>query len=192
MNPANATSGSGTATMSRSEPSKDNPEDQAPSPSTPSNVLTEAQYLQQQQAAALSALTGALKDMTRGLGQTADPRRWMQTHPWMTLVSAAVAGFAAAAVAVPSKEQQALKKLEAIERALYSHRNGHQGPEEKRPSDGDGAKKSGGFLATILHELLGAAKPLIMTLLSSHMGGAQVPQTETVDAADRGTPNYPV
>ena len=54
-----------------------------------------------------------------------DPRAWMRAAPWTTLAAAAVTGFVAAAAAVPSKEQQALKRLREIEKALNSNGRPH-------------------------------------------------------------------
>ncbi|HZL33870.1 MAG TPA: hypothetical protein VFC78_01090 [Tepidisphaeraceae bacterium] len=166
---------------------------QAPSPATPSKTLSEAQYLEQQQAAAKSAISNAFSDVRAELLKTADPRVWVKSHPWMMVASAAVAGFTAAAVAVPSKEQQALKKLESIERALYGARsNGHSrhGPAE---AENDGkSKKEGGFLNTLLHELVGAVKPAIISLLTAGMTQAGQPSAEEVaDAARRGAAEQP-
>lgn len=88
----------------------------------------------------------------------------MKSHPWITLTSAAVAGFAAAATVVPSKEQQARHKLHAMERAMHrakaaeasSNGNGHDGNEKR------------GFIAMILHELFQAIKPAVISLISTH------------------------
>jgi hypothetical protein len=118
--------------------------------------------LEQQQSAAKAAIADAFGELKRDLARGADPRVWMKSHPWLTLASAAVAGFAATAAAVPSKEQQALDKLEAMERALNA---------AKHPaSHGNGDhKKQGGLLSTLIHELVGAIKPVLMTLLSTHL-----------------------
>jgi len=62
------------------------------------------------------------QDIKAKLGQGVDPKAWAREHPWVTIGAAAVAGFAATAALVPSKEEQALKKLAAIERALNAGR----------------------------------------------------------------------
>ena len=52
------------------------------------------------------------------LAEGADPRLWARQYPWATLGVSAIAGFVATSILVPSREQQALKKLAEIERAL--------------------------------------------------------------------------
>lgn len=59
--------------------------------------------------------------MRRQLQAGADPKRLTREHPWIAVGTAAVAGFVGAMVAVPSKEDAALKRLARIERALNSH-----------------------------------------------------------------------
>src|SRR4051812_4191998 len=81
----------------------------------PATTLTEAQYLIKQQADAKKAISRTIDGLKSDLVQAADPRAWMQVHPWATMAASAVAGFAATAAVVPSKEQQALKRLEKLE-----------------------------------------------------------------------------
>ena len=102
--------------------------------------------------------------------KTADPRAWMNVHPWATLGVAAVAGFATAATVVPSKEQQALRKLRELEEAL--ERKEH--PER----DGTGRRKSalgglGGFVYRII-------QPMVISTLTGFLSGkaAAEPSTE--------------
>ena len=103
--------------------------------------------------------------MKLDLAKGVDPRAWVKTHPWITLASAAAAGFAAAAAVVPSKEEQALKRLAAIERAL----DGSNGRHEHATANGDHSHEHTGFVGMILKELVGIVKPLLTTLLASHL-----------------------
>jgi hypothetical protein len=100
----------------------------------------------------------------------------MRNHPWLTLAASAVAGFAASAALVPSKEEQALKKLAKIERAL------NPAPPPKRKadddasaSDGDGttAYKSGrsSFARTLLGEVIKAVQPAVVSMLTAGVAG---------------------
>jgi len=104
----------------------------------------------------------------------------MKTHPWMTLASAAVAGFAAAAATIPSKEEQALKKLAAIEKAIHGHRvepaNGHE-------ADGPSKKEPGGFMALVLREVIGAVKPAAIALLTAHLSPQAPPPSPQADSS---------
>ena len=165
----------------------------APDPSTSSKKLSETQYLEQQQAAAKSAIANAFADVRTELFKTADPKLWVKSHPWMMVASAAVAGFAAAAVAIPSKEQQALKKLESIERALYGARaNGHARQASPEPHDDGKPKKEGGFVTTLLHELIGAIKPAVISMITAGMAQSGQPSPEEVaDAARRAAVEQP-
>src|SRR5579864_8012996 len=106
-NPGSGSSSGGTSATKQSEPS-------APSPDTPPAELSESEYLAQQAHNAQLAMSKAWQDIKLRLGQGVDPRAWAHEHPWMALGAAAVAGFVATATIVPSREQQALKKLAAI------------------------------------------------------------------------------
>lgn len=101
------------------------------------------------------------------LGQGVTPGEWAKEYPWITVGAAAVAGFVATAALVPSKEEQALKKLAAIERALNP-----AVPREEDHSNGHGEKKGSSLMATILHEALNIAKPMLLSLMSASIGGA--------------------
>ena len=169
MNPANATNATGSGTTSTSAPI---PESGA------KPALTEAEFLEHQAAAARTAIVDALADLKTDLATGADPRVWMKSHPWITLASAAVAGFAAAAAVVPSRERQALKKLERIERALHAGRKHYEN------GDGAAAEKTehGGLIAKLLHEVFGVIKPAVISLIASHFAAPQS-ATEAEEAA---------
>lgn len=88
----------------------------------------------------------------------------------MALGAAAVGGFAAATILTPSKEEQALKKLERLEDALLPERREMR---EKLKAEAD-AKTKGkeapskpGIGATIVRELLGVIKPAIMSAIAA-------------------------
>jgi hypothetical protein len=145
--------------------------------------LSESEYLKQQGEAARNAIAKAFEDLKSDLGHGVDPREWIKTHPWITLASATVAGFAAAATVVPSKEEQALRKLQAIERAIHGERpkseNGHAAAE------GDQKKETGGLMALILRELIGAVKPVIVAAVAAKMS----PQDPPPPPPDADAPN---
>src|SRR6187455_580325 len=72
--------------------------------------LTEAQFLQQQAELAKAAIARTFQRFAAELGQGANPIEWAKEYPWISVGAAAVAGFVAANVLIPSKEDQALKK----------------------------------------------------------------------------------
>jgi hypothetical protein len=129
----------------------------------PAAALDEGAYLRHQSAQAKAAISGALADLKTDLAKGVDPRLWMKSHPWVTLASAAVAGFATAAAVVPNREEQALRKLAAIQRAVDGARNGN-GKGESAP-----AQEHSGFVGTMLKELVGIVKPIALTLLTEHL-----------------------
>jgi hypothetical protein len=135
-------------------------------------ALTEAEFLQQEANDAKTALVHAIGQLKSQVAAGIDPRGLVKDHPWLTLSGVAAASFAATTVAVPSKEQQALRKLAAIEAAIHrkapeaAKRNGHG--EEK-------AERS--LLAMVLVELLGVFKPVISELFANFIR----PQKESDD-----------
>jgi len=165
----------------------------------------ESAYLVRQQQLARQAMSRALGDLFSFGKQAADPGKVMASHPWVTLASSAAAGFAAAAVAVPSKEQQALRKLAKIEKALnlnpperHAH-NGKAAAANGAANAGDGndaagksgeqAYKSGrsSLMRAILGEMIGALKPAIVSLLTAGVTGAVAkPSPEEMQAAAGG------
>jgi hypothetical protein len=157
MNADNPASGSSSAATSGKKPN-------APEPDAPPQKLSEAEFLAQQAQTARLAIEQAWHDIKSRLGQRVDPKAWAQEHPWITVSAAAVAGFVATATLVPSKEQQALNKLAAIERALN--------PAPPEGSNGDGKKENRSILGAILIEAVGALRPVIASLLSANLGGA--------------------
>ncbi len=129
----------------------------------------------------------ASSEMKAWLVQSVSPIQWTRQHPWIGLSAGAVAGFVAATMAVPSKEQQALRKLRRIEAALNPSREARQ---ENGKSDRDHDskdKKKGSLLGTLLHELAGAAGPLLMSVLNSQNAQAGAGQGQPAGpSADAG------
>src|SRR3982750_3531661 len=116
MSYANETSASGSATT--------RPTAQSPKAKSTSEVkkelkdLSEADFLTAQQANAKAAIAHTLREVKSDLANAANLRQVHEQHPWMTTAGAAVAGFVAATMLVPSKEETALKKLARWEKAL--------------------------------------------------------------------------
>jgi hypothetical protein len=144
---------------------------------------SEAMFLKEQSANAKAAIKQAIGDFGRGLGHGVDPRAWTQQYPWMSLGAAAVAGFVAASAVVPSKEQQALKRLERIEKALHPEQ--HEPKHERVESDGKKVEKKG-FLSAIAGDLIKAVGPALASALTAGMT-AQA----TTEAATDGNGHAP-
>src|SRR3954447_17814811 len=82
--------------------------------------LSEADFLKAQEANAKAAISATVREMKDDLLKAANVRQVFEQHPILTTAGAAVAGFVAAAVLIPSKEESALKKLARWERALLA------------------------------------------------------------------------
>ena len=132
-----------------------------------------------------------IDDLKHELATSADPRAWMQVHPWATMGAAAVAGFVAASVMVPSKEQQALKRLAAIEKALNPKRD----PVDAA-ANGDSAQKveagKESFLAGLAGQVLRAVQPVLMSAITAGITAKTVqPEKPTGGAPPQGYESPP-
>lgn len=127
----------------------------------------------------------AWKELKTRFGQGVAPQAWAKEYPWITVGAAAVAGFVAASTLIPSKEEQALKKLAAIERALHPH------PPQPEPANGHGKKEGKSVIGSILHEVLAIARPAIVSMMTANLGGAAVPpDAAAADEADESPPRH--
>ena len=114
-------------------------------------------------------------------------RAWVKRHPWATLGVAAIAGFAAAEVIVPSAEQKAIKHLAAMEAAIRretekntkSDTNGHA------PTPESTEKIHHKLLSTLAFAALQATKPLLTTLLAGIVSRPE-PQSEHLNGDPNG------
>ena len=186
MKTANETSATSTATTSRSEPENKSIKP-APKPGEPAPKTDEAAFLAQQAADAKAAMTRALSEIGTSLGQSVNVAGLTRQYPWVTLGASAVAGFVASAMIVPSKEDQALKKLAKIERAL----NPAPPPPkhaDAAAADEDGAKayKSGrqSMSRALLGEVIKAVQPALLSMLTAGVTAhAAKPSQEEMHAA---------
>lgn len=88
------------------------------------------------------------------------------------VAGAAVAGFAAAAAFVPSKEEQALRRLAKIEKALMpEHSRAARDGRDHDPGEDGGAKDfsrgRSGFLGAVGRQILETIKPALMSALTA-------------------------
>lgn len=129
-------------------------------------------------------------EVSRSLRDGVDPKLWTKEHPWAMVAGATVAGFAAATMFVPSKEDQALRRLAAMERALMpkpskrSHDEGHDTGEDGGAKDYSRGRT--GFMGAIGRQVLEAIKPALMSALTAGItakaatpdNGAQTPPSD--------------
>lgn len=127
-------------------------------------------------------MQAALKEVVARLGQGTNPVDWAKQYPWATVGASAVAGFVAASLLVPSKEQQALHKLAAIERALNPHPP--QQAQVHSPTDASPEAQSyrapSGFLSLVAREAIGAIKPVLISMLTAQVAK---PSQQDMEAA---------
>jgi hypothetical protein len=138
----------------------------------PSGPASEAEFLQRQAEEARKALSAVFEDFSKNLRDGLDPKGWAKDHPWAMVAGATVAGFAAAAAFVPSKEDQALRRLAKLERALMpkpskraAHDDGHDSGEDGGAKDF--SKGRTGFMGAIGRQLLETIKPALMSALTA-------------------------
>jgi hypothetical protein len=190
MKTANETSATSTVTTSpsaRDNKPSTNGKPQAPKPGDPAPKHDEAGYLAQQAVDARAAISRVLSDLGNDLGQAANPGFLMRKYPWLMLGASAIAGFATTAVLVPSKEEQALRKLAKIERALNPAPPPKKKDEDEESAD-EGVKgyKSGhtSFTRTLLGEMIKAVQPAILSMLTAGVTAkAAKPSEEEMQAA---------
>lgn len=157
-------------------------------PHTPTG---EADFLTTQANDAKAAISAVLGEFGKDLGKTVDPRKWTEQYPWISLAVAAVGGFTAASVLVPSKEQQALRRLERIERALRpepvvaaTKENGQAATDAKAK-----AGSGGGIFSTIIVQALKALQPILLSAITGGVTAAAAkPDPEDIAAASGNPP----
>jgi len=205
MKTDNATSGSTSARTSaddaRASDSKKLDEDLKNDPQARPNAdrprplhpeSSEADFLTLQQEHAKAAIGRVMNEIKGALAEGADPRAWVQQYPWATLGASAVAGFVAATMLIPSREQQALRKLARIERALNPEpRRKAERERDDHPDSVDGKAdaddyKSGrqSFMTAVLGEAIKAVRPALISLLTAGVTAkAAKPSEEEMKAA---------
>jgi hypothetical protein len=145
--------------------------------------------LQRQAADAKAAIGAVVNDIKRDVSQGIDPRGWMQVAPWTTLGAAAVAGFLAGALTVPSKEEQTLKRLRKIEEALNPKRqtvdSAVNGDQVRQVEAGRGS-----FLSGLAGQVLRAVQPVLMSALTAGITAKTVDKDEPTGGKDPGDAAY--
>jgi hypothetical protein len=156
--------------------------------------MGESEYVAQQAADARAAISHTISAIKADLAETVDVRLWTRQYPWMAVAAAACAGFAAACAVVPTKEDQALKRLSKIERALNP--SGGAPPESSGSMDGqqNQAHYSGGrqsLWTSIAKEVIGAVKPMMLSALTAGVT-AKASKPDPSEQAQSSDPSDPV
>ena len=189
MNPDSNSNASNTGTTSANDPQK------------PGGPVSEAEFLRRQAEEATKAISAVFGEFSKSLRDGVDPKAWTKEHPWAMVAGAAVAGFAAAAAFVPSKEDQALRRLIAMERALMpkpakaaAAADGHHDAGEDGGAK-DFSKGRTGFMGAVARQLLETIKPALMSALTAGITAKaatpdpqqyQAPEPPPADPSARG------
>jgi hypothetical protein len=185
MKTENETSGSPTATTSRNEPENksSNGSKPAPEPGQPAPTNDEAAFLAQQAADAKAAISATLAEIGKDLGKAVNVGALTRQYPWLTLGASTVAGFVATSLLVPSKEDQALKRLAKIERALNPEPPPAK-PEDTGTNTQDYKKGKQSFSRALMGEVLKAVQPALMSMLTAGVAAKTAkPSPEEMHAA---------
>jgi len=150
--------------------------------------LADSEFLARQAKDAARAIARTLDQLKADLLGGTNPVDWAKRYPWIAMGAGAVAGFVATTLLVPSKEEQALKKLAAIERALNPPARRRERQEREDDGNGNSSKEykpeGRGFLSLIAREAIGAVKPAIISLLTAGVTAkAAKPSDEEMEAA---------
>ncbi len=167
--------------MSTNEPNK-----HAQGSNASATESSEADFLEKQADEAKAAITRAMADARTALAEGIDPREWTRRYPVVALGSAVAAGFVAALLAIPSKEQQELKKMEKVRRALH--------PEVELPKKAAAEAKDAkvhesphSFWSTLLREAISLIKPVLMSAVTAGITSRSQPANGQPSAPGGGS-----
>jgi hypothetical protein len=177
MNSAGNANAPTSATTSSSAPAS------AAATATNPGELSEAQFLQQQAQLAKDAVARTFQQFTAGLGQGANPVEWAREYPWISVGAAAALGFVAANMLIPTKEDQALKKLARLERALSS-----PPPPVVDGSTPDKDPAKHGMLYGLMNQTLKAIQPAIISAITAHVAKNEPKNAQQAPAGSAASP----
>jgi hypothetical protein len=146
--------------------------------------VTEQQLLETEAAKAQRAMMRTLEELRTDVQAGLDPRALAAKHPLLTLAAGVAAGFAAASVVVPAKEEERVEeKLNKFQAFLKSHlpntderRAAHDAShngDEKPARD-----KNDSLLTTLLKEGFKLARPAILSALAAAVTAKVTPPSQ--------------
>lgn len=110
-------------------------------------------------------MSQVIHEITEDLKNGIDVRHWTQQYPWISLGVAAVAGFAAAATVVPSKDETWKEKFESLKEALTPEPE-VVGSNGKHAEEKVAAAAKPSMWSELLREAVKAARPIITSVVS--------------------------
>jgi len=159
--------------------------------------LTESQIFQLQARDAQQAMSRVLKLAGSNIGYGVNPRTLARTHPWITLGSVAAGTFATVAFLIPTREQLAekrtLRRLAAIERAVFLRHRDPGWAVRSNGSDGNGTHKPAnrGFAHKLLDEVIKTIRPAIISALAAGVKAKAQQPDDTGPVADTDPATMP-
>jgi hypothetical protein len=149
--------------------------------------LTESEFLQLQADQAKAQIHQALNDAKAALTGSVDPRELTRKHPWISIVSAAAAGFVAAAVVIPSKQELELRRLERVRRAMNPQPTAP--PPAANGVDHSHAEKPS-WVAMLFKEIIQIVRPILLAAITANIkSGANQPPADPAAPGTQGPDN---
>ncbi len=142
--------------------------------------MTDA-YLREQAEEARKAILQGLTDLKATLAGTLDPRAVPRRFPIATLGAVAATGFVAAILTIPSREQQELRRLERIRKAMYPPADV---PKDAKQAVGSAAGQAAAEVAkpplwvTLMREGIQAARPLLVAMITASLKAKQAQSSD--------------
>lgn len=126
-------------------------------------------------------MSAVVADMKRAVAEGGNVREWTRQYPWIMAGSAAVAGFAAALLATPGKEESFRDKWEAIKDRLTPDAEAEATAKAAEAGARSAVKgEQPGVLGTVVREAMKAVGPMLGGLITSAMASRN-PQPEDGD-----------
>jgi ElaB/YqjD/DUF883 family membrane-anchored ribosome-binding protein len=145
---------------------------------------TEAQFLRQTAAEVKAAISKTIEDLKGDVLTAADIRLWSKEHPWAVVGAAAAAGFVAATLVTPAKDQDLKEKFAELIDTVKSQNGGQSKPEQ--------AKSGGGMLAPLLAMAAGAAQNYVMSLMHTPASSESAQQSTAANETNGSHRTTPV
>jgi hypothetical protein len=145
--------------------------------------VTESEFLRLEAEKAKLAISDSLKKARAALGNSVDPRVPMRKHPLIAIGTAAVAGFAATVLMIPSKKERELRRLERLHRAMNPE-SPKPGPADAKPSDnGSPPEETKPIWMVVLKEVIAFAKPILLAQITTHLKREAMSRPDPAEAA---------
>jgi hypothetical protein len=158
-------------------------------PSTkPAEKLSEAEFLRREAERSKKAAAQALNNARAVLVGKVDPRTITRKHPVIAILSAITGGFVAAVLAIPSREEQELRRMRRVHEAMnptlpQAEGNGAAAPPRST------AKPT--IWATVVHELIAMIKPILLATITAGIKSAHTAPPPPPPPAENADPAKP-